>query len=123
MREAVDLAFGDEWIPTGARSASGLVTWHADGATPPVDGRGDGGQHRLRRPARAGALPAATTFPVELVVDRCDTHALIESKRTFKFPLDVTPRRRRARRLVVLEAVPGTPARDVFADLIQACIG
>jgi hypothetical protein len=69
-----------------------------------------------------GVLPTATTFPVEVVVDRCDTHALIESKRTFKFPLDVSldggdPI------TYVLEAAVDTPARDVLADLIQACIG
>jgi hypothetical protein len=69
-----------------------------------------------------GTLPATASFPLELQVDRCDTHALIESKRTFKFPLEVSldggdPA------LVVLEAVAGTPARTVLADLIQACIG
>ena len=58
--------------------------------------------------------------PVELVVDRCDTHALIESKRTFKFPLavrldDGPPA------MVVLEALG--PTRDILQGLIQACIG
>jgi hypothetical protein len=121
VRDAVDLSFGDDWQPTGPRSATGVVEVRPTGDTP-VEVGAMAGNIVFGVRLAPGALPAVDTFPVEVVVDRCDTHALIESKRTFKFPLDV--------RLdggepitSVLEAVPGTPAREVFADLIQACIG
>jgi len=121
VRDAVDLAFGDEWISTGPRSASGLVTVRPTGDTPVVI-ETMAGNIVFGVRLEPGALPATTTFPVEVVVDRCDTHALIESKRTFKFPLDVVVDGGEPI-TSVLEAVPDTPARDVFADLIQACIG
>ena len=69
---------------------------------------------------RVAAEGEVGRVPVELVVDRCDTHALIESKRTFKFPLEVRldggpPA------LVVVEATGST--RDILQGLIEACIG
>jgi hypothetical protein len=119
--EAVDLSFGDAWVPTGPRSASGAVVVAARGTTAPTIEAVEGNIVFGIR-IGAGVLPAISTFPIEVVVDRCDTHALIESKRTFKFPLEVSldggpPV------AYVLQAEVGTPARAVFADLIQACIG
>jgi hypothetical protein len=119
VREAVALELGDDWTPTGPRSASGVVR---------VEPRGDAEatvesmEGNIVFGVRVGDLPATATFPVELVVDRCDTHALIESKRTFTFPLEVSLDGGEPA-LVVLEAAPRTPARRVLADLIQACIG
>ena len=83
--------------PTGPRSVAGDLVVTARGDTE-VTVDGDPGQHRLRgargrRPTRTWLTVAGAgdvgRVPVELVVDRCDTHALIESKRTFKFPLEV----------------------------------
>jgi hypothetical protein len=54
------------------------------------------------------------------VVDRCDPHALIESKRTFQFPVEVRLDGGQPAR-VVLEAEG--PTRDRFQDLIEVCIG
>ncbi|HYF46088.1 MAG TPA: hypothetical protein VD926_07750, partial [Acidimicrobiales bacterium] len=121
VRDAADLTFGDQWEVTGPRSASGEVVVEPRGSTEVVVESMEGNIVFGVR-LGAGDLPAPSTFPAELVVDRCDTHALIESKRTFKFPLEVSldggdPA------LVVLEALPGTPARRVLAGLIQACIG
>ncbi len=125
VRAAADLAFAD-LVPMGPRSVEGnlVVTGRGDTAVT-VDGvRGN-----IVFGVRVAPGPDLVTVaaegevgrvPVELVVDRCDTHALIESKRTFKFPLAV--------RLdggppapVVLEALG--PTRDVLQGLIQACIG
>jgi hypothetical protein len=121
VREAVDLSFGDDWTSTGPRSAAGQVRVAPTGDTG-VEVQAMAGNIVFGVRLDDGVLPTSTTFPVELVVDRCDTHALIESKRTFKFPLDVSldggdPI------TYVLEAAVDTPARDVLADLIQACIG
>ena len=129
VRDAADVAFGDDWTSTGARSARGEVVVATHGETEvTVDGvrgnivfgvRGADTDPPLLTVAGAGEVGR---LPLELVVDRCDTHALIESKRTFKFPLEVRldggpPA------LVVLEAEPGSPTRDVLGGLIQACIG
>ena len=119
VREAVDIDFADEWTPTGPRSARGTVELTPRGATTATVDTMEG---NIVFGVRIDALPSSTSFPVELVVDRCDTHALIESKRTFKFPLEVRLDGGEPA-LVVLEALPTTPARRVLADLIQACIG
>jgi hypothetical protein len=121
VRDAADLAFGDRWASTGPRSASGQVVVRATGGTD-VEVQSMAGNIVFGVRLARGVLPTATTFPVEVVVDRCDTHALIESKRTFKFPLDVSLDGGEPI-TYVLEAAVDTPARDVFADLIQACIG
>lgn len=125
VRSAADLAFAD-LVPTGPRSVEGdlVVTGRGDTEVI-VDGirgnivfgvRVDPGPD-LARVATGGA---AGRIPVELVVDRCDTHALIESKRTFEFPvavrLDDGPPA-----LVVVE--PSGPTRDTLQGLIEACIG
>jgi hypothetical protein len=119
VRAAVALDFGTEWTPTGPRSAAGVVA---------VVPRGDvevtveamRGNIVFGVRLADGVLPASGGFPVEAVVDRCDTHALIESKRTFKFPLDVSLDGGEPI-TYVLEATG--PAREVFAGLIEACIG
>lgn len=129
VRDAADVDFGADWTSTGPRSARGDVVVETHGETEvTVDGvRGNivfgvrvaDTDPPLLTVAGAGEVGR---LPLELVVDRCDTHALIESKRTFKFPLEVRldggpPA------LVVLEAEPGSPTRDVLGGLIQACIG
>jgi hypothetical protein len=129
VRDAADLVFGDDWTPTGTRAARGEIVVTTGGDTEvTLDDVGGNIVFGVRLvdegpPLLTVAGPGEVgRLPVELVVDRCDTHALIESKRTFQFPLAV--------RLdggepaaVVLEAEPGTPARDVLGGLIQACIG
>lgn len=129
VRDAADVDFGADWTSTGPRSARGDIVVETHGETEvTVDGvRGNivfgvrvaDTDPPLLTVAGAGEVGR---LPLELVVDRCDTHALIESKRTFKFPLEVRldggpPA------LVVLEAEPGSPTRDVLGGLIQACIG
>lgn len=121
VRDAVDLSFGDEWISTAPRSASGLLEVRPTGDTA-VELEAMAGNIVFGVRLAPDVLPATATFPVEVVVDRCDTHALIESKRTFKFPLEVTLDGGEPI-TYVLEATPGTPSREVFAELIQACIG
>lgn len=116
VREAAAPAFGDEWTPTGPRSARGEVVIQG-GEVEAMAGNIVFGV-RLDD----GVLPSATSFPVEVVVDRCDTHALIESKRTFQFPLDVSLDGGEPI-TYVLEAEVDSPAREVMAELIQACIG
>ena len=129
VRDAADLDFGDDWTPTGPRSARGaiVVATHGDTEVTIDDVRGN-----IVFGVRLGDFgpPLLTVagagedgrLPVELVVDRCDTHALIESKRTFKFPLEVRLDGG-APTLVVLEAESGSRTRDVLGGLIQACIG
>ena len=121
VRDAADISFGDEWLGTGARSAGGLVVVEPTGDTE-VEVRSMAGNIVFGVRLDPGTLPATTSFSVELVVDRCDTHALIESKRTFKFPLEVSLDGGEPV-TYVLEAEVDTPAREVLADLIQACIG
>jgi hypothetical protein len=125
VRAAAGFALAD-LVPTGPRSVAGnlVVTGRGDTAVT-VDGvRGN-----IVFGVRVASGPDLVTVaaegevgrvPVELVVDRCDTHALIESKRTFKLPLAVRldggpPA------LVVLEALG--PTRAILQSLIQACIG
>jgi hypothetical protein len=124
VRAAVDLSFGAEWVPTGPRSALGEVVLdpnRIETATVATVLQAAGNIVFGVR-IEEGTFPSTVTFPIEVVVDRCDTHALIESKRTFKFPLGVSldggPMI-----TYVLEAEVGTPARAVFAELIRACIG
>jgi hypothetical protein len=129
VRNAADLDFGDDWTPTGPRSARGEIVVATHGDTEVTI---DGVRGNIVFGVRLGDLgpPLLTVtgagedgrLPVELVVDRCDTHALIESKRTFKFPLEVRLDGG-APALVVLEAESGSPTRDVLGGLIQACIG
>ena len=125
VREAADLAFVD-LVATGPRSVAGHLLVTARGDTEVTV---DGIRGNIVFGVRVAAGPGLATVtwagdagrvPVELVVDRCDTHALIESKRTFTFPLEVRldggpPT------LVVLEALG--PTRDVLQGLIQACTG
>ncbi len=116
VRERVDVVFGDDWQAVGPVSAAGELRLRArgDGAAT-VEAIEGNIVFGVRAPDRVPLLAVDAgapedVVPVVLVVDRCDTHALIESKRTFKFPLEV--------RLdggepaaVVLEAEPGSPAR------------
>jgi hypothetical protein len=120
VRDAVDLSFGEVWQSTGPRSAAGEVRVEPTGGTG-VEVRSMAGNIVFGVRLGGGILPSAATFPVEVVVDRCDTHALIESKRTFKFPLEVSLDGGEPV-TYVLEAAVDTPAREAFADLIQACI-
>jgi len=128
VRDAADVDFGDDWTATGPRSAQGeiVVATHRETEVT-VDGVRGNIVFGVRpadpdRPLTVAGAGEVGRLPLELVVDRCDTHALIESKRTFKFPLEVRldggpPA------LVVLEAEPGSPTRDVLGGLIRACIG
>ncbi len=125
VRAAADLTFAD-LVPTGPRSVEGdlVVTGRSD-----TEVTVDGVRGNIVFGVRVDPGPDLVTVaaegevgrvPVELVVDRCDTHALIESKRTFKFPLEVRldggpPA------LVVVEATG--PTRDILQGLIEACIG
>ncbi len=126
VREAVDLEFGAVWRPAGERSATGVleVTPRGDqDAT--IDSMHGNIVFGVRVPADEPLLTAAAgdgtaRLPVTVVVDRCDTHALIESKRTFQFPLEVRLDDGEPAR-VVLEAEGST--RDLFQDLIEVCIG
>ena len=125
VRAAADLVFAD-LVATGPRSVEGDLVVTGRGATEvAVDGirgnivfgvRVDPGPDLVT----VAAQGEVGRVPVELVVDRCDTHALIESKRTFKFPVEVRldggpPA------LVVVEA--SGPIRDTLQGLIEACIG
>lgn len=125
VRAAADLAFAD-LVATGPRSVAGDLAVTARGDT---DVTVDGIRGNIVFGVRVAAGPDLATvagagddarIPVELVVDRCDVHALIESKRTFEFPLEVRVDGGPTA-LVVLEA--RGPTRDVLRGLIQACIG
>ena len=124
VRQAAEVSFGEDWTPTGPRSALGRVRIEPRSTEPAVrtSVQSISGNIVFGVRLRDGILPATTTFPVELVVDRCDTHALIESKRTFRFPLDISLDGGPAI-VYALEAEPGSTARAVLGRLIQGCIG
>jgi hypothetical protein len=117
IRERVDVAFADDWTPTGPTVARGSIGLSPRQPGTEVDVSAVEGNVvfgiRIAGPETVEALP------VEVSADRCDQHALIESKRTFivrvvlsvdgepAYPIDV-------------EALG--PSRDLFDSLLQACV-
>jgi hypothetical protein len=126
VRQAVDLEFGRDWRPAGERAASGVIEvtprGEQEATVDSVRGNIVFGVRvpeevpLVSAPARGGTV----RLPLTVVVDRCDPHALIESKRTFQFPVEVRLDGGQPAR-VVLEAEG--PTRDRFQDLIEVCIG
>lgn len=124
VREAVDLGFGAGWEVAGPTSARGPLTAVARaGAEAVVHSLQGNIVFGVRVPdgdllAVTSASPEASV-PVTAVIDRCDTHALIESKRTFQFPAEVSVDGAEPVR-VVLE--PEGEVRALLQSRLEACI-
>ena len=85
--DAVELGFGDDWALVGPRRAQGTLTvTPRDGREAEVDAVST--SIVFVTEVLAGATPAAV--PLDVVAARCDTHALIESKKTFTFTVSVS---------------------------------
>lgn len=72
--------------------------------------------------ARAAGLPAvlasgaaSTTVPVVLRASRCDPHRLVDSRRTYRFPVAV----RAGGSRTSLVVVPDEPAKALLDRLLQ----
>lgn len=123
---AADLGFGDDWVTVSPATARGTIRLARTTASEPLvleqvqgtvilslrvlDGVGDG---------PVATLPAgetATEVGVEVSAARCDPHALIESKKTYVFPMWV---RRGDAPVMFLAVEPAGPSRAAFEALIR----
>lgn len=126
IAERVDLGFGDQWEPVGDRGVR--LTLRVSGNGPSeqavVEELRGNIVFGVRAPERSPLLRIDVDQPqdsieVELVVARCDTHALIESKTTFRYPALV---RLGSEEPVLFDVEPEGETRLRLEGLIQACI-
>jgi len=125
LRERVDIRFGDQWIrhgdavsgelileqlrpgdPVAVEDARGSVifTIRVDDAEPPI--------------LRVTDDEPTASVPITISADRCDPHALAESKRTFMFLTWVTVGEAES---VPLELEPVGAARTALEDVFATC--
>lgn len=127
--EAADIAFGDEWAveddvlivpitvralgdsPVTLEQVAGSVIFVVE-AVAPVDGSTD----RVELTAEPGAPEAETS--VRIRAERCEPHAVAESKKTFVFPIWVRVADDEVR-YVTIE--PDPPLRAALQVLIDEC--
>lgn len=126
VRERVALAFGEDWRRLSPRSAAGdlvitLLGGEAGARVESIEGNivfnvetPPGTPLVTVTPARPTA-----TVPVTLSADRCDVHALIESKRTYVYVATVTVGDGQP---VPVDVEPSGEARQVAEDLVEACL-
>ncbi len=122
IRARVDIGFGDEWALGRPFTARGLLEIEArrDGVATEVEAVEGNVIFGIEAPlpTMPGLGIEVGALPVTVSADRCDRHALIESKRTFIFRITV--------------AVDGEPpfpldieaegrTREVLEGLLQAC--
>lgn len=128
VMDGVDISFGEEWERTGPLAARGvirLVPRQPDVVATVEEIRGNI-VFGVRTPESTEPLLAVGTdggedeATIVVAADRCDTHALIESKKTFKYPTLVSLQ---GEEPVWVEVEPVGAVRRVFEDLITACIG
>ena len=120
VREAADVAFSDDWQATATGGVAGTIT---------IDRRGDAGAVVEAVDAASVVfaveaetpLPASDDVDVVVRVGRCDAHALIESKKLFRFRVWVALDG--AERVPVeLEAAAGGPLRRALERALQQCV-
>lgn len=126
VREAITLELGDEWEVEGSTATGELV----------IEARRPGGEAAVEQlagsvifelqPARGDPIvevdeetPRAMV-PVTLSAERCDPHALIESKKTFVFVAWV---RVDDAETVPVELTPDEASRAVLDDIFATCMG
>ncbi len=126
LRERVDIRFGDRWIrhgdavsgelileqlrpgdPVAVEDARGSVifTIRVDDAEPPI--------------LRVTDEEPMASVPITISADRCDPHALAESKRTFMFLTWVTVGEAES---VPLDLEPMGAARTALEDVFATCV-
>ena len=122
----VDLDLAGDWVPTGPHTVQGRldVAQRRPGVEAVVDEVQGNVIFTVTTSSRAPVLTiddATPTAGVDLTVtaSRCDPHALIEYKRTFKFAVEV--------RLGEGEAVPADveaegDARTALEELLRSCL-
>src|SRR5690606_23778638 len=122
----VELRFGDEWAGAGPRAIEGRLELEqrVEGTTAVVEGVA-GTVVLSVRPGAAleGALVVdddrqRASVPVTIEVTGCSAHALIESKKTYRFPAWVALDGAEA---VRVELEPKGPARAAMEALLAAC--
>ncbi|MBW3618918.1 MAG: hypothetical protein KY461_01625 [Actinobacteria bacterium] len=126
LTAAVELRFGDDWTTVSPATARGTIELERRTATGAVVLAQVQGtvifSLRLLEGAADGpvlTLPAgddATEVPVEISAARCDPHALIESKKTYLFPMWVELE---GEPVVFLTVEPTGPARTAFEALLR----
>lgn len=117
-RRALKVTFGDGWKRIGPARAAGVIE---------VDTRGRPGAELEEVTGSVvfaidvrSALPATDDIDVVVTAARCEAHALIESKKTFRFPLLVRlPDGRHVS--AELEAADGS-VRQALARAIDECV-
>jgi len=127
IRSQVAVAFGDEWEVTAPRVAEGLLT--LEGLVPGAEARVEALEGNVIFGLVApGAGPPVLSVgagqerdEVRVVVsaNRCDTHAMIESKRTFVYRATI--------RLgddppFALDVRPDEVTHEVLERLLRACL-
>lgn len=126
IRESVEVGFAERWQPLGHRTASGFLEVAATGVDRATVTAVEGNTIFHVRvtpddlPLEAERRGPTARLPVTVLAARCDVHALIESKRTFQFPVEVALDGGAAEPLVL--EVEGA-VREVFQGLLEACIG
>ena len=128
VRELVDLRWGDDWVIESNEAVRGelVLEQRRDGAA--VDVEDAAGSVIFTVLPEADGSPIlhvdddepSTTVPVVISADRCDPHALAESKRTFAFVAWVAVGDAEA---VPVDIEPTGPARAAVEGLLSTCSG
>lgn len=126
VREAVDLHFGEAWSADGRSIAGELVLEQLHGGTSAdVDEMAGSVIFGVTVDASAPILQVSDDQPVDVVqvtvsADRCDPHALIESKKTFVFLAWISVD---GAEPVPVEVHPTGQARAALDRLLASCLG
>ena len=117
-RQAVSLRFGDDWQLVAPRQAQGsLVAEAKEGREVVVV---DVSTSIVFVTETRDASTDGVRVPLDVYAARCDTHALIESKKTFTFTVSLAID---GAEPVPVEIVPEDgPARDVLQQAIEGCM-
>ncbi|MBW3659000.1 MAG: hypothetical protein KY457_10205 [Actinobacteria bacterium] len=124
LLEAVEVAFGDDWTTTSPATAEGTITLDRGAATEEVVLEAVHGTVIFTLTVLAPVPEVVLTLPegeshaevaVEVSAARCDPHALIESKKTYLFPLWVRAGDDEA---IFLTVEPTGAARTAFEALL-----
>jgi hypothetical protein len=126
VREAVELRFGDRWTAGAPGTLEGQIELRRrrQGTTVVVDEMAGTVVFSLsfgEEPAQALRVDddhERAEVPVVVTVSGCSAHALIESKKTYRFPTWVSVD---GAEPVRVEVEPDGPARTAFEDLLAAC--
>jgi hypothetical protein len=126
VREAVDLRFGDQWTPGAHGTLEGQIELQRrrGGTTVVVDEMAGtvifslSFRDDLAQALRVDDERQRAEVPVVVTVSGCSAHALIESKKTYRFPTWVSVD---GAEPVRVEVEPGGAARAAFEALLAAC--